>query len=209
MFAPAAWASQTTYEYHIEHPRYGDIGTYTNVVKDFGDAIEVDSEIHVAVRILGMVMYREEGTRTEHWQGNRLVGFDSVTVTNGTRIEVHGEAKGDAFVVTTPSGTIEAPPQVHPSNPWALQVLDTDMVMSTKSGRVERVNVSGGEIESVNFDGQELRLHHYDVVGTKRDEVWLDDRGVSVAFRTEDQGSPIDFVLSRPPTTLHESHAQN
>lgn len=209
MFAPAAWATQTTYEYHIEHPRYGDIGTYTNVVKDFGDAIEVDSEIHVAVRMLGMVMYREEGTRTEHWQGNRLVGFDSITVTNGTRIEVHGEAKGDAFVVTTPSGTIAAPPQVHPSNPWALQVLDTDMVMSTKSGRVERVNVSGGEIESVNFDGQELRLHHYDVVGTKRDEVWLDDRGVSVAFRTEDQGSPIDFILSRPPTTLHESHAQN
>jgi len=210
MLAPAAaWATQTTYDYHIEHPRYGDIGTYTNVVKDFGDSIEVDSEIHVAVRVFGMVMYREEGTRTEHWQGNRLVGFDSVTVTNGTRIEVHGEAKGDAFVLTTPSGTIEAPPQVHPSNPWALQVLDTDMVMSTKSGRVERVNVSGGELESVNFDGKELRLHRYDVVGTKREQVWLDDRGVSVAFRTEDEGSKIDFVLSEPPIIKNESHAQN
>lgn len=210
MLAPASQASsQTTYEYHIEHPRYGDIGTYVNVVKDLGDGAEVHSELRVAVKILGVVMYREEGTRTEHWHGDRLVGFDSVTVTNGNRIEVHGEAKGDAFMVTTPSGTIEAPPQVHPSNPWAAQVLDTDMLMSTTSGHVERVNVSGGKLESVNLDGKEFRLHRYDVVGTKRQAVWLDDRGVAVAFRTEEDGSPVNFILSHPPTTEKESRAQN
>lgn len=209
MFAPAAEASQTTYEYHIEHARYGDIGTYVNVVNELGDAAEVHTVVNIAVKILGIVMYREQATRTERWQGDRLVAFDSVTVTNGNKIEVHGQAKGDAFVVTTPSGTIDAPAQVHPLNPWSAQVLDTDMAMSPKSGHVERVNISGGKLEDVKFDGKEFQLHRYDVVGTKRQAVWLDDKGVAVAFRTEEDGSPVDFILSHPPQTAPQNSAQN
>jgi Family of unknown function (DUF6134) len=209
MLAPAAWASQTVYEYHIEHPRYGDIGTYTNVVQDQGGGTEVHSDLRVAVKILGIVMFREEGTRTEEWRGNRLVGFNATTDTNGDTITVHGEAKGDAFVLTTPTGTIDAPPQVHPSNPWAAHVLDTDFMMSTKTGHVERVSVTGGKVEPVTFDGKQFQLHHYDVVGTKHQQVWLDDQGTVVAFRTEEDGSPVDFILTHPPTIVGESQAQN
>jgi hypothetical protein len=209
MLAPAAWASQTVYEYHIEHPRYGDIGTYTNVVQDQGGGTEVKSDLRVTVKILGIVMFREEGTRTELWHGDRLVGFDAITDTNGDKIAVHGEAKGDAFVLTTPTGTIDAPPQVHPSNPWAPHVLDTDFMMSTKTGHVERVSVTGGRVEPVTLDGKQFQLHHYDVVGTKHQQVWLDDQGTVVAFRTEEDGSPVDFILSHPPTTESQSQAQN
>jgi hypothetical protein len=209
MLAPSAEASQTTYEYHIEHARYGDIGTYVNVVNETGDSAEVHTELNVAVKVLGIVMFREEARRTERWQGDRLVAFDSVTVTNGNKIEVHGQAQGDAFVVTTPSGTIQAPPQVHPLNPWSAQVLDTDTAMSPVTGHVERVSVSGGKLEDVTFDGKALQLHRYDVVGTKRQAVWLDDKGVAVAFRTEEDGSPVDFILTHPPETAPENSAQN
>jgi hypothetical protein len=209
MLAPAASASQVVYEYNIVHPRYGNIGTYTNVVDDRGGGAEVHSDLRVAVKILGIVMFREEGTRTEEWRGDRLVGFDAVTVTNGDSIKVHGEAKGDAFELQTPSGTIMAPPQVHPSNPWAQQVLDTDYMMSTKTGRVEPVKVSGGQVAPVTLDGKQYQLHHYDVVGTKHWQVWLDDRGTVVAFRTEEDGSPVDFILSHPPTVRNENQAEN
>jgi hypothetical protein len=205
---PAAYASQTIYQYHIEHPRYGDIGTYTNVVTDGDGNAEVHSDLRVAVKILGIVMFREEGTRTERWQGDRLVGFDAVTVTNGDKIAVHGVAKGDAFVLTTPAGTFDAPPQVHPSNPWAPQVLDTDFMMSTKTGHVERVNVIGGRVEPVTFDGKELQLHHYDVYGDKHQEVWLDDQGVVVAFRTTEDGTPVDFILTGPPVSEGRNSVQ-
>jgi len=209
MLAPASWASQTVYEYHIEHPRYGDIGTYTNVVNDEGGSAEVHSDLRVSVKIFGITMFSEQGTRTERWRNDRLVGFDAVTVTNGNRIEVHGEAKGDAFVLTTPTGTIEAPPQVHPSNPWAPHVLDTDFMMSTKTGHIEHVNVIGGQVQPVTFDGKEFQLHHYDVYGNKHDEVWLDDQGIVIAFRTEEDGSQINFILTRPPTNDIEAQAQN
>src|SRR6185312_9926525 len=106
----------------------------SNVVKDIGDHVQIDTELHVAVKLLGVVVHREDAARTETWQGGRLVRFDGVTETNGTKLAIHGEARGDQFVVTTPSGTITAPATVHPSNPWAAKVLDTDMMMSVKSG---------------------------------------------------------------------------
>jgi hypothetical protein len=191
-----ASASDTVYQYRIEHPRYGDIGTYANIVKADGDRSEVDTELHILVKILGIVMYREDAKRTEHWDKGRLVAFQGVTETNGTRIEIHGEAQGDHFVVTTPTGVINAPARVHPSNPWASQVLDTDTMMSAKTGRVDKVTVSGGDVESVTFGDKSYLLHRWEIDGTKRQFVWLNDRGVPVAMRTEEDGTPIDFVLS-------------
>jgi Domain of unknown function (DUF6134) len=201
LLCPPARAGETVYDYRIEHPRYGTIGTYRNVIKEDGGKAEVDTEIHVAVSLLGIVVYRQDGTRVEHWQGDRFVGIDGVTVTNGKRIEIHGQAKGDEFVVTTPTGTVVAPARVHPSNPWARMVLDSDMMMSTKTGHVEKVSVSGGRLEQIKLDGKEFRLHGYEIVGTKRQFVWLDDHDVPVAFRVEEDGTPIDFVMTRPPQT--------
>lgn len=204
---PAA-ASVTVYDYHIEHPRYGNIGTYTNVVDEAGAKARIDTTLHVAVRILGIVMFREDASRVEHWDGNRLVAFSGLTDTNGTKIALQGMAKGDDFVLTTPNGTITVPGRVHPSNPWRWQVLDTDLMMSTKTGRIDKVQVTGGAPRSVTFDGKDLRLRQYEVDGTKRQFVWLDDHGIPFAFRTEEQGAPVDFILSHPPQTMsqHAGH---
>jgi len=193
----AASATDATYQYRILHPRYGDIGTYSNIVRQTGDTTEVSTQLNVAVKVLGIVMYREEATRTEHWQGNRLVAFEGVTVTNGARLEVRGEAKGDNFVVSTPSGNVTAPGKVHPSNPWALAVLNTDFMMSTKSGRVDKVTVTGGKEEAVTFDGKPQHLKQFEIDGPKRQFVWVDNNDTVVAFRTEEDGSPIDFILTR------------
>jgi hypothetical protein len=68
-------------------------------------------------------------------------------------------------------------------------------MMSTRTGKVEHVRVTGGEKESVAFNGSTLRLHQYEIVSDRHQFVWLDDSGVTVAFRTEENGSPVDFVL--------------
>ena len=206
---PPARAADTVYQYRIEHPTYGDIGTYSNYIKDFGDHSEVDTELHVAVKLLGVVVHREDATRSEIWQGDRLVRFDGVTDTNGTNIKIHGEAQGDSFVVTTPDGTVTAPARVHPSNPWAKMVLRTDVLMSTKSGQIDKVTVSDLGIEQVTFDGKDMRLKRYDIVDTKRQSVWFDDRGTPIAFRTVEDNTPIDFVLSSPPAGKAANNAPN
>jgi hypothetical protein len=195
--AMPAHAAPERYDYRVIHPSYGDIGTYTNIVDRVGDDTEVTSELRIIVRMLGIVVYRQEARRTEQWHGDRLVRFDGVTVTNGDRLPVHGEARDGVFVVTTPAGTVRAPSNVHPSNPWSPMVLDTNLMMSTRTGQVESVRVRGGEIEPVALPGATLRLHQYEVVSDKRQFVWLDDSGTPVAFRTVEKGTPVDFVLTR------------
>jgi len=46
-----------------------------------------------------------------------------------------------------------------------------------------------------------LRLHQYEITGRDRQFVWLDERGVPVAFRVDRDGAPVDFVLAHPPQT--------
>ncbi|MGH6969576.1 MAG: DUF6134 family protein, partial [Stellaceae bacterium] len=142
--------------------------------------------------------YRQDATRSEDWRGGRLISFHGVTTTNGDSIEVTGKARGNAFVITTPNGTTVAPANVRPSNPWSRGVLNAHVMMSTKTGKIENVRISGGGETPMTFDGQTRLLHQYLIDGEKRGVVWLDDRGVPVAFQVWEQGTPIELVLMSP-----------
>jgi hypothetical protein len=197
LFTSPAWAAQQVYQYRIEHPTYGAIGTYTNTVEQAGDSTEVVSSLHVAVKVLGIVVFREDAQRTELWQSDRMTSFEGITTTNGKRIQIHGEARDDSFVITSPSGISIAPANVHPSNPWSLKIFDTNVMMSTKSGKLFDVRLVGNVEKSVTFDGIVEKLHQYDVDGEQRQIVWLNDSGVTIAFRILESGTPVDFVLVR------------
>jgi hypothetical protein len=197
VFPVSANASRQIYEYRIEHPTFGNVGTYTNIIDKIGDKTEVTTELHVVVKLLGIVVFRQEAERTERWLGNRMIAFQSVTTTNGDALEVHGEAQGDSFVITTPEGVFTAPANVHPSNPWSLKVFESDMMMSTKTGEFFPVSVSDSGQADVTIDGADLKLHRYDIIGRKHDIVWLDDGGVPVAFEIEQGNKQIVFQLTR------------
>lgn len=184
-------------EYRIRHALYGDIGTYSNVIETSGDAVDVRSSLRIAVKFFGMAMYREEADRRERWVGDRLVLFSSVTHKNGERIEVNGEARGDAFVVRAPWGTAEAPADVKPSNPWSAKVLAPATVMSTTTGRLFQPRVKVSAEELTMLDGQRRKLRQYEIVTDKREFVWLDEQNVPVIFGTDDDGARVEFVLVR------------
>ena len=197
LFTFPACAAQQVYKYRIEHPTYGAIGTYTNIVEQTGDSTAVVSSLHVAVKMFGIVVFREDAQRTELWQSDRLTSFEGVTTTNGKRIQIHGEAHDDSFIITSPSGISVAPANVHPSNPWTLKIFNTNVMMSTKSGKLFDVHLVGNVEKSVAFDGIVEKLHQYDVDGEQRQNVWLNDSGVTIAFRILESGVPVDFVLMR------------
>jgi hypothetical protein len=192
--APASAAQ--TYSYVVEHPTYGDIGTYTDTVQQSGDTLRIDTKLRVAVKVLGIVVHREEADRTELWRANRLVSFHSITTTNGKPIEVQGEARDNGFVITSPSGTAVAPANVYTSSPWSTRLPDTGVMMSTKTGRVEAVQNLGSEQALVPVLGSEVSVRHVQIYTDKHQDVWLDRSGVPVRFRTEVAGTPIDFVLT-------------
>ncbi len=195
-----ARAASQRYDYRIVHPLYGDIGTYTNIVDRRGNETAVESRLEVAVKLLGVVVFRETAARSEHWRGGRLVAYHGVTEINGKPITVSGEARGGGFVITTPAGTVTAPADVHPSNPWSAAILNTDTMMSTRDGRLYKVRISGGGVDPAAFRGGPGNLRRYEIDSDTRQFVWLDSHDVPVAFRTEEDGAAIDFLLVRYPT---------
>lgn len=203
---PAALASSSTgtvatpphtYTYSIEHAPYGNIGTFSDTIEQNGDTKRIDSRLRVAVRILGIVVHREEADRTEIWRDGRLVSFHSMTRVNGHPIEVTGEARPDGFVITSPDGTTVAPGTIYPSSPWVAHITDGPaLMMSTKTGKLLPVTTLGGEQTQIEVRGSNVPVHHFEFLTDKRQDVWMDAQGVPVRFRTEQSGKPVDFVLA-------------
>lgn len=192
------------YEYQIKHPIFGDVGTYINTVTRNGAYTDVETRIQVKVSIIGNVVYRQDAERRERWKDGRLAGFLGLTDTNGTRVEVRGEARPDGFVITSPAGTVVAPADVHPTNPWSTRILEAATVMAPATGRLLASRVISVTDENVERrDGRPAKLRRYEIESDKRQIVWFDDEGVARAFRIEESGAMIDFVLVRhssPPS---------
>src|SRR5256885_14558185 len=85
--APAD-AAQWVYEYRINHPQYGDVGIYTNTVEQMGERIDVRTQVNIQVKVLGLVVYRQQAERREFWQNGRLTSFRGRTTINGKMTEV-------------------------------------------------------------------------------------------------------------------------
>jgi len=193
--AAPALAGQQVYTYTVVHPVYGEIGTFTDTIDRSAEATRIDSRLRIAVKLLGVTAYREESDATEILQGDHLVSLESVTNKDGRHLEVHGAAHGDQFMVNCTIGDFAGPGTTSPSDPWLLRHTGDEVVVSTSTGKIVHVQVSGGNHEVISVNGASVSARHFVVNGDKRQEVWLDNGEVPVMFRTVEDGTPIDFVL--------------
>ena len=69
--------------------------------------------------------------------------------------------------------------------------------MSTKSGELFNVGLVGNVARSGMLDGIVENLRLREIHGEQRRFVWVNDSGVTTAFRILEKGTPIDFVLIR------------
>lgn len=192
-----AHAAPQVLTYRIEHPTYGAIGTYTNTIMRNGDHATVRTTLRVAVKVLGITVHREEATREEKWRDRRLIAYRSTTTGGGNTVTVTGEAQGKSFAIHSSSnGVLTAPANVHPENPWAQFLLDTDTMMATKTGRIIHVTVKDTGEVTMDLNGRSLRIRQWTIDGDGHQVVWIDSRGVVVGFQSLEDGTPIKFVLT-------------
>jgi hypothetical protein len=194
---PAVAQGTAQFTYRVSHSVFGDIGTYTNIVEPTRDGTTVKTRAHFEVKMLGVRMYREDADRTEHWQGNRLVSFRSITDKGNGPAEVKGEARGNSFVITSPQGTITAPSTVHPANPWSATFLHSSTMLRPDTGKLEQVRIGGGQETAVKIDGATIPAVKYEVDGSTKYTVWLDSRGVPVMFWVDDDTGKVTFTLAK------------
>ena len=183
--------------YHVNHSVFGDIGTYTNTVEPSRDGVTVKTQAHFEVKMLGVRMHREDAQRTERWQGNRLVAFRGVTDKGDGPVEVKGEARGNNFIISSPQGTITAPGSVHPANPWSSNFLHSNTMMRPDTGKLEQVRIGSGQETAVKLDSASIPAVKYELDGSSKYTVWLDERGVPVKFVVDDDTGKVTFTLAK------------
>ena len=199
-------AGQLVYTYAVRHPFYGEIGTFTDTIDRNPETLRIDGRLRIAVKFLGIVVYRQESDITAILRDDRLVSLQSVTKKEGEHLEVRGEAQGDQFVVNATGGSFAGPATILPSDPFVLKGTGEGAMVFTDTGEIITVQVSGGDHGTVSVNGNSVSARHFIVEGVTRREVWLDDRGIPVRFRIVDNGTPIDFQLQNttvsPGTTV-------
>ena len=90
LVAVPALAAPKVYVYSVMHPTYGRIGTLTDTVDHSADGMRIDLQLRIAVKLVGIVVYRQDSDITAIMHGGKLVSLESVTDKDGQRLEVHG-----------------------------------------------------------------------------------------------------------------------
>jgi len=204
--ATPAPAGQLVYTYAVRHPLYGKIGTFTDTIDRKPETMRIDGRLRIAVKLLGIVVYRQDSDITAIMRDDRLVSLQSATKKEGEYLEVRGEAQGDQFVVNATAGSFAGPATSLPSDPFFLKGTGDGTMVFTDTGEIINVQVSGGDHGTVSVNGNSVAARHFIVEGFTRREVWIDSQGIPVKFRVVDNGTAIDFVLQSttgsPDTTL-------
>ena len=188
-------AGQLVYTYSVRHPFYGEIGTFTDTIDRQAETMRIDGRLRVAVKFLGIVVYRQDSDITAIMRDDRLVSLQSATKKGREVLEVRGEAQGDQFVVNATAGSFAGPANSLPSDPFVLKGTGEGTMIFTDTGEIISVQVSGGDHGTVSVNGDMVSARHFIVEGVTRREVWLDNRGIPVMFRMVENGTAIDFVL--------------
>jgi hypothetical protein len=96
------------------HPFYGEIGTLTDTINLSPEATRSDWRLRAAVKLLGIVVYRQESDTTVIMLRNRLVSLQGITEKDGRHFEVHGDVHGDQFVVNATAGSFAGAATIAP-----------------------------------------------------------------------------------------------
>jgi hypothetical protein len=158
-----------------------DIGDHRYTFRDDGEALSVQVETDVAVKLplIGVAVFRFEHDSHETWRDGRLATLTSTTNDDGEAHQVN-LANADGF----------------PASLWNDGILEQTMLLNTVDGRSMATSVVHVGPETIQAKGQAVPAHHYRLLGDLERDLWYDASGmlVKVAF-TADDGSHIEYTL--------------
>lgn len=157
-----------------------DIGDYVVTFRGSGDDVTVDiaTDVHVRVPVIGVSAYRFTQTSTETWRGGRLAGLTSRTDDNGTPHDI----------------TVGVTPLI-PASLWNADMVRSQAVLNTIDGSTDPISVSNLGTENVATGSGTVAATHYALRGGLNRDLWYAGATlVHVRFAAED-GSQVDYVL--------------
>ena len=199
---PAAAGAASDFPYGPTHAfaaiRNGErIGTHALAFSGNGDRRTVTTSIDLAVRILGLTVYRYRHRAQEVWNDNAFQSIAAQTDDNGATYTVSATRQADGGVTIDADGSRKTlPPGTLPSTHWYFGQVRQSAILNTQNGSLSRVQIVPRGRETVRTANGTLPATRYTYAGDVEMDQWFDDRGrwVKSVFKASD-GSTIEYIL--------------
>jgi|AraplaMF_Col_mMF_1032025.scaffolds.fasta_scaffold00162_15 hypothetical protein len=177
------------------------IGTQTVTLKQEGDMLAVTTESAIAVKMLGIVVYRMHQVLTDTYRGNQLVAVaaetkdpDGVRAGNIVRDGNHWTGK-----LGKQSRDFECDCQASSTMPLRDSLKGTAMIEASAAQR-RAVTIEDKGTELLDLPEGRVETRHFAVKGEIERDVWYDPAGNLVAaYQKGRDGSDIrQYLLSDP-----------
>ncbi len=171
------------------------IGRKTVAVSRSGTKVTVDIDVDIAVRIIGVPVYRYTLSSQEVWDGGRLMKLDAVTDDNGSRqfaVATRGpdglRIKGSAY-----SGVIGGNPGT--TTYWSPAFLRRPVWISTQDGLPLSVSARSGSVESFPTHGGAVEATRWRIGGDLDDlDLFYDRSGEWIGSEFPARGETVQLV---------------
>lgn len=142
-----------------------DIGTQTLSVRREGDETVADTKIEIAVKMLGITVYRYALESREVWRAGRLASLDAACNDDGTDDYVHARAVEGGLLVdgSGHKGVIAA--DAAPTSYWSPTFLTRRTWISTQTGAPLAVTCTDAGEETIPTGGGPIRARRWQVSG--------------------------------------------
>ena len=192
---PAAALPSGVFEYRIDRDG-APIGGQRLTITQQGEQTIVSMDLKVLVKIAFVTLYRFEQTRSETWQGARLIALDTRTNDNGDTLFLKGRADAADFAIETEKGRSTAPLGLLPTGYWNIATVDQTRLIDAEDGRVLAISVSRGAAVTLDLGSRQIDTRHYRISGDTEKELWYDASNVLVKIRFKARdGSLIEYIL--------------
>ncbi|MEL7346624.1 MAG: DUF6134 family protein [Pseudomonadota bacterium] len=138
-----------------------DIGRHSLTARRDGNRFEMDIDIDIRVKFLGITAYRYAMTNREVWEGGQIISVDSTTDDDGTDEQVVMRRDGDALTVEGSAFSGRAPVTAVTTTYYTPTFIDRRPWLSSQSGKridfkVDRVAGEGvpGTTAAFQLSGQ-------------------------------------------------------
>ncbi len=172
------------------------IGENVLQFQDEGNRMRVDISTDVVVKFAFVPVYRFHHRSHEVWESGHLASLESQTDDDGKQHVLDIHAEGGHLAVLADGKPSDAASNIVPASLWNEQIVASNVILNTLTGRQMNVLVTDIGIEPVLVGGTVHPAHHYAINGDLQREVWFDAKGmlVQVQFKGDD-GSEITYRL--------------
>ncbi len=176
-----------------------NIGTHTLRLEKNENALTVDIESNITVRVLKIPVFKFKYQSTEKWQDDQLVSVASKTTTNNKTETASLTNKENESLLESNTEKKTAPLLSFATNHWHIGALSQSQLFNTITGKSSNVSIEAVGEDSLTINGVAINTTHYRYTGDIITDSWYDDnnRWVKLEFLGSDD-STITYIINNP-----------